>query len=92
MKFNALSPTFDSVYVLVHETGSDDDIYGEGVSTHKWHMEQRVAEAGSFRTMYRSQPSNKAFFRIKFGPEPVSNTAEKGGRLSGSDPMEQDTR
>ena len=45
----------------------------------------------SFRTRYRSRPSNKALFRIKFGPEPVSNPAEKGRRFRGSGPTEQDT-
>ena len=45
----------------------------------------------SFRTRYRSQPSNKALFRIKFGPEPVSNTAENCRRLRGSGQTELDT-
>ena len=45
----------------------------------------------SFHTIYRSQASNRAVFRIKFGPEPVSNTAEKGRRFRGSGPTVQDT-
>ena len=35
----------------------------------------------SFRTWYRFHPANRALFRIKFGPGPVSNTAENGRRL-----------
>ena len=45
----------------------------------------------SFRIRYSSQPSNGALFRIEFGLEPVSNTAEKSRRLRGSGPTEQDT-
>ena len=47
MEFEALSAVFDSFYVLVHETGSDMHVYGEGVGNDKLHMKQRVAEAGS---------------------------------------------
>ena len=47
MDFYALSASFDSVYEFVHEAGSDNDVYGEGVDTDKRHMKQRVAEAGS---------------------------------------------
>ena len=47
MEFNALSPAFDSVHVLVLEAGSDNDVYSEGFSNDKRHMKQRVAEAGS---------------------------------------------
>ena len=45
MEFYAFSPAFDGIYVLVHETGSDNDFYGEGVANDKRHVKQRVAEA-----------------------------------------------
>ena len=47
MELNALSSAFDSVNVLVHETGSDNDVYGERFGNDKWQMKQRVAETGS---------------------------------------------
>ena len=47
MEFNALPPAYYSVHVLVHEAGSDNDVYGEEVGNDKRHMRQRVAEAGS---------------------------------------------
>ena len=47
MELNALSPAFDSVHVLVHEAGSDNDVYGGGVGNDKRHMKQRFVEARS---------------------------------------------
>ena len=47
MELNASSPAFDIVYVLFHDTGSDNDVYGEEFSNDKRNMKQRVAEAGS---------------------------------------------
>ena len=47
MEFYALSPAFDGIYVLVHEMGSDNDVYGGGVGSNKRHMKKRVVEAGS---------------------------------------------
>ena len=47
MELNALSSAFDRVNVLVRETGSKNDVYGEGVSNDKRHMEHRVDETGS---------------------------------------------
>ena len=35
MELNALSSAFDGVNASVHETGSDNDVYGEGVGKGK---------------------------------------------------------
>ena len=45
MEFYALSPAFDGVYMLLHETCSDNNVYGEAVGNDDRQMEHKVAEA-----------------------------------------------
>ena len=47
MELHASSTSLDSVNVLVHETGSDNDVYGERVRNDERKMEHEVAEASS---------------------------------------------
>ena len=99
--------------MLVYETGSDNDVYGEGFSDYKRHWNNELPKRArmgatprsrkgrpfaspsrgtvTIRTRYRFLPSKNALFSIKFGLEPVSNTAAKIRRLRGSGPTEQDT-
>ena len=47
MELIALSSAFDGVNVLFHGTGSDNDVYSEGVRNDERMVEHRDAEASS---------------------------------------------
>ena len=47
MKFDALSPAFDGVHVLIHEACTDDHVYREGFGDDEGKVVQGITEAGS---------------------------------------------